>query len=501
MISARRDPNGAGGWGAGSWFSGQPAGLSTLFFAELWERFSYYGMRALLVLFMVTPAAQGGMGFDTVEAATLYGSYTMAVYMLSIPGGYIADRLIGARTAVLTGGSIIALGHYALAVPSRSTFYAGLILVALGTGLFKPSISTLVGALYAKDDPRHDAGFSLFYMGINIGGFLAPFVTGFLAQGESFKAWLAASGLDPLASWHWGFAAAGVGMTIALAIIAARWSRLPRSEAGLERIEGSWRQALGVAGATAVLMALALLSDVEGWQGLRWMFLALPVAAIVWFLSRESVDERRLATIGVFFIASMLFWAVFEQAGLSIALFADKLTRNEALGFSFPSSWFQSLNSFFVILLSPIFAWSWTRLGDRQPSSALKFAIGLVFLSASFLLMVPAAQLTVEGRVSPLWLVGLFFLQTVGELFLSPVGLSAMTRLAPAGYVGLVLGIWFLSSAFGNKLAGILGSSFNAEDPAGLSAFFFQQGALVLIAAMILISLVPWMKRLMAGQR
>ena len=204
-----------------------------------------------------------------------------------------------------------------------------------------------------------------------------------------------------------------------------------------------------------------------------------------------------MAAIGVLFIAAMLFWAIFEQAGLSVALFADQLTRNDVAGLSFPSAWFQSLNSLFVILLAPLFALLWTRLGTRQPSSPIKFVIGLVCLSASFLLMVPAAYLTATGRVSPLWLVGLFFLQTVGELCLSPVGLSLMTKLAPAGFTGLVMGVWFLSAAFGNKLAGILGAEFQSSDPARLASFFLQNGIMVLAAAAVLLALTPWLKRLM----
>ena len=486
---------------ADDWFSGQPRGLSILFFVELWERFSYYGMRALLALFMVTPAAEGGLGLGTVETATLYGSYTMAVYMLSIPGGFIADRLTGARWAVMTGGSIIALGHYALAIPAEATFYAGLILVALGTGLFKPNISVLVGALYAPDDQRRDAGFSLFYMGINLGAFIAPLVTGFLAQSVWFKAWLSAHGFDPNTSWHWGFGAAGIGMTLALAIFAVRSRSLGPIGLRPALAPGTWWKFGGVIAATAALLSLSLLSDRDGWQGLRWMFLGLPLAAVAWAGWQSGEGARRMAAVGVFFIASMLFWALFEQAGLSIALFADKLTRNDVWGLPFPSSWFQSLNALFVIALSPVFAWAWTRLGARQPSSTVKFALGLMFLGASFLLMVPAAQLTLEGRVSPLWLVGLFFLQTVGELFLSPVGLSLMTRLAPAGLAGSVLGLWFLGSAFGNKLAGVLGSSFESQDAPALAAFFFNQGVFVLVAALALLCLVPWMKRLMGDVR
>jgi POT family proton-dependent oligopeptide transporter len=246
-------------------------------------------------------------------------------------------------------------------------------------------------------------------------------------------------------------------------------------------------------------MVLTVLSD--DWLVLRALFVVLPVAAIAWFAVRGDLDGKRIAAMFVLFIASMLFWAIFEQAGLTIALFADQLTRTEIAGWSFPSAWFQSLNPLFVIALAPIFAWAWLRLGSRQPSSPAKFVLGLFFLGLSFLLMVPAAMLTAEGRVSPLWLVGLFFLQTVGELFLSPVGLSTMTKLAPVRSVGLLLGVWFLSMAWGNKLAGVLGSGFTATDASGLAYFFLQQVALVGVATLLLLVLVPWVKQLMGGVR
>lgn len=490
----------AGGWGL---FGAHPPGLSTLFFTELWERFSYYGMRALLVLFMVAPASAGGLGFDTGEAARLYGSYTMAVYMLAIPGGYIADTVLGARSAVVIGGGVIALGHFTLAVPALSTFYLGLLLIALGTGLFKPTVSGMVGALYASGDERRDAGFSIYYMGINIGAFLAPLVTGFLAQSATFKGWLEAAGLDPDKSWHWGFAAAGIGMTAALVIFARQAGRLGHAGARPTERNG---QNLGVKTllvllGTGALMALTLLSDVEGYTGVRWLFLAVPVAAALWLARSPDAERKRMAAVFVLFVAAMVFWALFEQAGVSIALFADELTRSEALGMTFPSSWFQSLNALFVILLTPIFAYAWVRLGARQPSSPAKFVAGLVFLALSFLIMVPAAQLTAAGKVSPLWLVALFFLQTVGELFLSPVGLSTMTKIAPRHLVGVVLGIWFLASAFGNKLAGVFASGFTAGDAPVLAAFFLDLGLLALGVGLLLLLLVPWVKRLMGGVR
>ena len=483
-----------------------PKGLRTLFFTELWERFSYYGMRALLVLFMVAPEEQGGLGFSTLEAAIVYGNYTMAVYMLSIPGGFIADRVLGAMRAVLIGGVVIALGHFALALPSTTSFYAGLALVALGTGLFKPSISALVGALYTDADERRDAGFSIFYMGINIGAFMAPLVTGFLAQSAQFKSWLVSMGLDPAASWHYGFAAAGIGMVLGLSVFvkqAGLFTALPgaRPAPVEEGDTPSWRATLMLLGATAVLGLLMMLSDREGFGWLRPLLLSLPIIAWGWFATRADPESQRIAAILVFFMAAVVFWAIFEQAGLTIALFADQLTRTEFAGHAFPSAWFQSLNPLFVIMLAPVFAAVWVRWGERQPSSPVKFAAGLGFLSLSFLLMVPAAMLTIEGRVSPLWLVGLFFLQTVGELLLSPVGLSTMTRLAPVRATALVLGVWFLASAFGNKLASVLGSGFTSSDPEALARFFLDQGLMVAAAALVMLAMTPVLKRWMGRVR
>ena len=482
-------------------FAGQPRGLSTLFFAELWERFSYYGMRALLTLFVVAPVTAGGLGLTSVEAARIYGNYTMAVYMLSIPGGFIADRYLGAHGAVLIGGAIIALGHFTLAVPAEVTFYIGLALVALGTGLFKPNISAMVGRLYAPGDERRDAGFSIFYMGINIGGLLAPLVTGFLAQSDLFKRWLSANGFDPTGSWHWGFAAAGVGMTLGLIGYAMQARRLGDVGRGAPTATGSWGTSLIVLFGTFAVMGLTVLSDDPRYHWLRAVFLLLPVAGVVWFAMRGDIDGQRMAAIFVLFIASMIFWAIFEQAGITIALFGQQLTRTEFFGWPFPAAWYQSLNSLFVILLAPLFAFSWIRLGQHQPSSPVKFALGLFFLGLSFLLMVPAAVLTAEGRVSPLWLVGLFFLQTIGELFLSPVGLSTITKLAPERLVGLMLGVWFLSMAWGNKLAGVLGEGFTATDAHGLATFFLQQAAMVGVATLALLLLVPWLKQLMGDIR
>jgi POT family proton-dependent oligopeptide transporter len=481
---------------------GHPGGLTTLFFTEMWERFSYYGMRALLMLFMVKTAAEGGLGFDTKSAAAIYGTYTMSVYLLSILGGFIADNFIGARRAVLVGGIVIATGHFTMAFGSTLTFYTGLVLIALGTGLLKPNISTMVGSLYRPTDERRDAGFSIFYMGINIGAFLAPLVTGYLAQSDGWKTQLTAWGLNPLHSWHWGFGAAGVGMTLGLVVYVLQRGRLAHvGHAPAPEADG--RRPWGKLGLVALgsLALIAAMKASDTYPVIVYILFALQIAAILFFAFRPDQDSKRMAAILVFFFAAEIFWAIFEQTGSSISLFADKLTHNVAFGQSFPSSWWQSVNSIWVILLAPVFAYLWIALGHKQPSSPMKFALGLLFVSLSFVLMVPAAKLTADGKVGPLWLVGLFFLQTVGEMLLSPVGLSTMTKLAPQRLVGLVMGIWFLAAALGNKLAGVLAGEFKSENATELANFFWHQALIVGGCTVVLLALVPWVKKLMGGVR
>jgi POT family proton-dependent oligopeptide transporter len=476
---------------------GHPRGLTNLFFAEMWERFSYYGMRALLILFMVAPIAAGGMGMDQKSAAQIYGNYTMASYMVCILGGFIADNFIGARRAVLIGGFIITAGHYTLALNSTSSFYGGLILVALGTGLLKPNISTLVGGLYANDDERRDAGFSLFYMGINLGAFAAPLVTGWLAQSEEFRTLLIGWGLDPLHSWHWGFGAAGVGMTLGMWVYIRRLGWL--KHIGNPPATGAhkpWFKLFFVAMGTLALLGLMMLSDYE--PRIAYIIYMLPIAGVIYFgIFLKDEDSRRLAAILIFFIAAIIFWAVYEQAGSSLALFAEDLTRNEIGTWKFPSSYFQSVNAIFIVAVAPIFAWLWIWLGHRQPSTPFKFALGLGFMGLSFALMIPASHLTAAGRVSPWWLVGVYFLQTLGEMCLSPVGLSTMTKLAPARLVGLIMGIWFLAMSLGNKLAGVIAEDFASTNPQALVNFFLQQTLVVAAATGLLFILTPWVRRLM----
>ncbi len=430
------------------WFS-HPRGLSTLFFTEMWERFSFYGLKALLILFMTATAAQGGLGFTDKHAGDVIGWYGFGVYATAIFGGLAADKVLGQYRSVLLGGVIIALGHFSMAVPTVPTFYLGLCLIVVGTGLLKPNASTMVGALYDPQDARRDAGFSIFYVGINVGAFVAPLVVGTLGQEVN---------------WHLGFACAGIGMIIGLIQYVAG---KPRLMPALER--------LGQTDTHAARSA-------EPW----------------WRFQRE--EWGRVAAIAVLFVFSSIFWGAFEQASSSLNLFADRLTRNTAFGYNFPSTWYQSLNSMFMIFgLAPLIGGIWVRMGDRQPSSPVKFSLGLLFVGLGFALIVPAAMMTQQGiKVSPWWLIGLYFLHTIGELCLSPVGLSMVTKLAPARIVGFMMGWWFLSIAVGNKLAGMAGGLFETLP---LPQLFGAVAVTTFVAAAILLLLTRPLQRLMGGVR
>ncbi len=432
-----------------------PKGLYTLFFTELWERFSYYGMRAILVLFMVTPVTQGGLGFDIKSATALYGTYTMSVYFTSLPGGFIADKFLGARYSVLIGGIIIACGHFTMIFHSIEFFYVGLILISVGTGLLKPNISTMVGSLYEKNDARRDSGFSVFYMGINIGAVLAPLVCGYLAQSESFKQFLISNGINPISCWHFGFGAAGVGMIFGLIVYILKQNNFPEIKRSSDKSQTNQKEQL------------------------------------------TSDEWKKTGAIFIFFLFTMLFWAAYEQKGASLNLFALKLVETKIFNWEFPSSWLQSLTAFFVIGLSPIFSKLWMRLGEKQPSSPAKFSIGLLFIGLAYALMVPAASFTALGKISPLWLVGLYFLEVVGEMCLSPVGLSTVTKLAPQKLLGIMMGVWFLASAIGNKFAGFLGGFFIAEDPSQLMMLYGGISIGLLVASLVLTLLIPKIKKLM----
>lgn len=480
-------------------FLGHPTPLYTLFFVEMWERYSFYGMRALLSLFMVLPRADGGLGLSVAKAATIYGTYTCSVYLLAIPGGALADSVLGGRIAVLLGGLVISAGHFSMAFPSDLSFFLGLALISVGTGLLKPNISAMVGQLYAPGDARRDAGFSIFYMGINIGATLSPFVTGFLAQHSWFKERLTAWGFNPNHSWHWGFAAAGVGMVAGVLNFAFFRRGLKNIGAPPARPPGFWIRPLVITAITGVLWFVVWLSDRDGFTWIRWGLLAVPIAAMIAFGRSPDPGRRRLAAICYFFIGGIVFWALYEQAGTSLSLFADQFTVTHVFGYEIPSAWYQAAPSFFVIVLAGAFAVLWIRLGNRQPSSPMKFAIALALLAASFAIMVPASRLAVAGRVAPVWLLSVYFIQTVGELCLSPVGLSIFTKLAPPGRDGIILGVWLLGMGLGNKFAGVLASTFGEGDASSLDTFFGRQAIAVLVVAGLFLALVPWVRRRMGN--
>ena len=420
-----------------------PAGLPVLFFTEMWERFSYYGMRALLILYMTASLAQGGLGFATVKAAKIYGLYTSSVYLTPLAGGWLADKVFGARRAVLLGGIIIASGHFSMAFDSLPTFYGGLCLIAAGTGLLKPNISTMVGSLYGEQDARRDAGFSIFYMGINLGAFISPLVCGYLGQ---------------RINWPYGFAAAGVGMVLGL----------------IQYVLGSAR--LGDVGRRPREKDRAHRDVAKH--------------------TLTTAEKKRLVAIAVLFVFSALFWMAFEQAGSTLNLFADRLTLNRVFNFNFPSSWFQSVGSLFIITLAPLFSWLWLRLGNRQPSYATKFSLGLLFAGLGFLVVAYASTLTSSGPVSPLWLIAVYLLHTIGELCLSPVGLSTITKLAPQRMVGAMMGVWFLATSLGNYAAGRVAGFFQTDTPGALLHLFGSVALPTIAAAAILALLTPYIKRL-----
>src|ERR1043166_2544583 len=486
-------------------FFGHPWGLSTLFFTEMWERFSYYGMRALLTLYMTSKAIEGGLGFDERYASAIYATYVSSVWYLPLVGGWLADKFLGARRAVLIGGIIIACGHYSMAIDSLPTFYAALILIALGTGLLKPNISTMVGQLYEPDDKRRDAGFSIFYMGINLGAFISPFVTGFLAQSAFFKRAIVGLGMDPAKSWHWGFAAAGVGMTLGIIQYLLGGKRL--KEAGRKPKRESTVK-ISTKNLDWITIALSIIGALLG-AGFGYRFDAGWVSVPFWTVCGYFVgylggttrllqgsELKRVLVIFILVVFSVIFWMTYEQAGSSMTLFADRLTRNEVLGRAFPSSWWQSVPAIFVIFLAPVFAFIWQTMGDRQPSSPAKFAFGLLFAGVAFVVLTFAASVTGAGRVSPWWLVVVYFIQTLGEMCLSPVGLSTISRLSPVRMVGLMMGVWFLSISIGSYIAGRTTALFESGTPEVLTRAFGIFAGITLAAALLLALITPLIKRM-----
>ena len=506
-------------------FFGHPAGLSTLFFTEMWERFSYYGMRAFLILYLTAKAAEGGLNMADGTAGLVVGLYTSSVYLLSLPGGWIADRFLGQRQAVTWGGVGIMLGNALLAIPGATFFYPGLALAAFGTGLLKPNVSTIVGQLYTDDDPRREAGFTVYYMGINIGAFGAPFACGFLAQSEWFRNFLQGHGINPGYSWNFAFGAVALGMLAGLIQYVLGTGRL--GEAGAHPTvptdparAARDRTVLGtMIGGLAVITALCVVFSSHITQSfLSNVFpVILAVISISLFVglyksARDSGERKRILAMIPLFLGAIAFFAIFEQASSTFNLFAERNTTPDFLGFMIPS-YYQSVNSVFIIVFAPVFAALWIWLGKRkkEPSSINKFGIGMLFIAIAVLIMLPTLGAEKGGviggsgpdaahfkhTVSGLYLFALYFFFTCSELCISPVGLASMSRLAPKRLAGMVMGTWFLAASVGNFLAG-QAAGFSASW--GHASLYYMIIITSGIVAAALFGVAPIVRKMMASE-
>lgn len=482
-------------------FMGHPKPLRPLFFTEMWERFSYYSIRPLLVLFMVASVGSGGFGFDEVTASAIYGIFAGSLYLAAVPGGWLADNWLGQERALWWGSIIIALGHLCIALSAffgMTLFFVGLMCIVLGSGLFKTCISVMVGALYPKGDSRRDGGFTLFYMGINIGALLAALIVGVFKE----------KGM-----WHVGFGVGGLGMLVSLLIYRfiaqknlSRYAQAKGIEADWEKSNGHYnnigRWVLVFLAALAAIVILVSTGIMPFAPAVVASYMTYIIAAVVliyfavMFISPrlDKSDKLRLLICFILIIGSTLFWSSFEQQPTSFNLFADNYTDLNVLGFEIPSIWFQSLNPLFILILAPIASILWVKLGNRglEPNSMTKFALGMLLAAAGFALMIFASKsiLTNDGGLaSPLWLVGSLFLLTLGELALSPVGLSAMTKLAPKGMQGQMMGLFFASVAMGNLVAAFFGGYVSADKIEGLPSLFTTMTIFLVVAAVILLIL------------
>ncbi len=493
-------------------FLGHPRGLATLFFTEMWERFSYYGMRALLILFMVDSVANGGLALDDKTSAAIYGLYTMFVYLLALPGGWLADKFFGLRKAVFYGGIIIAAGHFCMAVPTIETFFLGLFLIIVGTGLLKPNVSSIVGGLYSSDEPsRRDAGYSIYYMGINIGAFVAPLITGWLGEGFS---------------WHYGFGAAGIGMVVGVIQYKMTQGYLgdvgikPESTGDIEKDakrrknigRGLFVTVLAICVVLALMLMRVITVDPVSIANLSSYIIigAIVLYFLYIFLAEELTkdEKKKIGMILVLFFFSAVFWSGFEQAGSSLNLFADRYTNRMIGGWEMPASWLQSVNPIFIILLSPVFGWLWITLAKRhlEPNTPVKFSFGLIFLGLGFAVMAIASGIVATGNnVLPTWLIITYLLHTTGELSFSPVGLSAVTKLSPKKLVGQMMGVWFMSVALGNLIAGLVAGEFDessiAANPNVLPDLFWFITQFTIGAGILMLILTPLMRKLMGNVR
>ena len=474
-----------------------PPAMPMLFLTEMWERFSYYGMRALLVLYLVN-----SLHYARGDALALYALYTALVYLTPIVGGYLADRYLGRRKAILIGGLTMAFGHFAMAF--EPLLHVALGLLVIGNGFFKPNISTLLGSLYREHDPRRDAGFTIFYIGVNTGAFLAPLVVGTLGE---------------KVGWHYGFAAAGVGMLFGLGQFLMGQNKLgdqgyPPGRSSLGSRD--WIQVIVIAAAMIPLVYVALASwGVVGplWRGLggvAQLALVAAIIAVLWFAGRArgaksgntpltKEEWQRIAAIGIMALFVVFFWMGFEQAGGTMSLFADTKTDRDVFGWQMPASYFQAINPLAIITLGPVLSWMWTRVDQSRyaiPTPA-KMGLGMIILGLGFILLAMAdGRADTIGKVSPLWLFAVYVIHTVGELFLSPIGLSMVTKLAPTRLAAMLMGLWYTANAVANYLAGTLEAMLTSSQ---IPLYWFLVGSSI-GAGVILLLLTPFVKKLMNGR-
>ena len=454
-------------------FFGHPKGLMTLFTTEMWERMSYYGMRGLLVLFMTAAIAEGGLAIGTATAVAIYGLYTASVYFMGLPGGWIADRMIGSQKAIWYGGIIIMCGHIVLAIPSSKTFFIGLILVVLGTGLLKPNISAVVGQLYSSQDERRDSGYALYYMGINIGSLIGYTVCGWLYENQGI---------------HWAFGASAIGMALGLIYFwytkdnlkgAGDKPAAPLSDSGQKN---SWLAIIAFLAGLIIVTTLMLTGQMSFDPIVASKFVAVTFVGIffiyffwVYLLGNLSpVEKKGMWAFMLVCIASTMFWSGFEQAGSSLNLFGQDFTNRMIGNFELPTTWLQNVNPFFIITLTPFFAVFWIWLGKLMmtPGYGLKMGVGLIIMGLGFVVMIFAADAASQGKVAIFWLVMTYFLHTVGELVLSPISLSAVSKLSPPRFLGQMMGLFVLTYSMGNIIAGLMAGGFDPENVAEMPALF-----------------------------
>jgi len=475
---------------------GQPVGLATLFLTEIWERFTYYGIQSLLILFMVAPAARGGLGLDDKSAASIYGLYVGSTYLLGLLGGWIADRLAGAQRAVIAGAILIALGNTCLALGTTAVFFVGLLVIAMGVGLLKPNVSALVATLYPEGGARRDAGFSIFYMGINIGGFIGPMIVPVIATAYG---------------WRSGFGLTALGMVVG--VMWFLWARRFLGEAGLAVApaqRASWTPIvlLCVLLGAGVWLALSGAVHIDGTliaSFASWAVSLLAVGYFVYllfFAGLTATERKRVLVMVALFAGSVTFWAGYFQQGASFNLFAARYTDMHILGWNAPPGILQSLDSLFVIILAGVFAALWIALGKRHrdPPPSAKFGVALLLLGLGFVVMYFAAERVRAGHlVLSTWLICTYFLHVCGEMCISPVGLSNMSKLVPPRFVGQAMGMWFLSLALGGNFAGQLTGQYDASHLESLPALFLRIFWYGVIAGAVMLALTPPIKRLMVG--